>query len=143
MEVQSQNDDTSINDDLTIRFPEGLLGFEEYPEFHLFSSEKERGLYWLQPIDNEQIEFAVTFPGTFRVEYEVFLDEHEEKLLGIEDNDEIVVLVTLSKNQADESTTGHLNANFIAPIVINVSKKLGLQKVLSQQENPVTITMRG
>jgi flagellar assembly factor FliW len=143
MDINSQTDNGSINNDTTIHFPEGLLGFNEFRDYRLFNSNKEKDLHWLQPVNSEEIEFAVTLPSVFQVDYEVTLDEDEEKTLDIQDGDEVVVLVTLSKNQDDDPQRSCLNANFIAPIVINTTKQLGLQKVLNHQENPVTITMRG
>ena len=143
MEINSQSGTNQLEKDIIIHFPEGLIGFEEMKDYKLFSSETEDNLHWLQPVDNESIEFAVTFPQVYQVEYEVSLDDEEEKLLNIEGPDELTVLVTLSKKNPSQDTASHLQANFIAPIIININKKLGLQKILSQQENPITITMKG
>lgn len=143
MDVNSKTDNSAIDNNTTIRFPEGLLGFDEYKEYRLFTSATEKDLHWLQPVDTDDIEFAVTFPSIFQVNYEVTLDQQEETLLDISNDDEIAVLVTLSKKPKNDDHDSFLNANFIAPIIINISKKLGLQKILNQQENPVTITMRG
>ena len=142
MEINTQNSSENINEN-AIHFPNGLLGFENLKNFHLVSSDTEKDLHWLQPEGDSQIEFAVTLPSVFQVNYEVNLTDDEEKTLEIEDNDEIVVLVTLSKNQKENTDNSHLNANFMGPIIINVPKKLGLQKVMNHNENPVTITMRG
>ena len=130
-------------DTMTIHFPNGLLGFEEFKDFRLLSSETEKDLHWLQSTQDNQLEFAVTIPSVFQVDYEVTLNSEDEKLLNIDDGDELIILVTLSKKDASEEKNTRLNANFIAPVIINASQKLGIQKILESTQNPVTITMRG
>lgn len=142
MEINTQNSSENINEN-AIHFPNGLLGFEDLKNFHLVSSDTEKDLHWLQPEGNSQIEFAVTLPSVFQVNYEVSLTDDEEKTLDIQSDDEVIVLVTLSKNLEENSDSSQLNANFMGPIIINASKKLGLQKVMNHNQNPVTITMRG
>ena len=132
-----------INNNDAIHFPEGLIGFENMKDYKLFSSETEKDLHWLQPVNNEEIDFAVTFPDVFQVNYEINLSDTEERLLGFDENDELAVLVVLAKKPDENSSNSSLNANFMAPISLNRNKKLGYQKVLSKIENPVTITMRG
>ena len=143
MNINSQSEQKHINNDITIHFPEGMIGFESLKNYKLLSSENEENLHWLQPQDDDSIEFAVTFPQVYQVEYELALSDEEEKLLQIETDDEIAVLVVLSRKSDTETDTPVLNANFLAPVVINTTRKLGMQKILSQQENPVTITMKG
>ena len=116
MEISTQSGANQLEKDIIIHFPEGLIGFEEMKDYKLFSSETEENLHWLQPVDDESIEFAVTFPQVYQVEYEVFLNDEEEKLLGLQKSDEITVLVTLSKKDYSEDSPSQIHANFIAPV---------------------------
>jgi len=143
MDIETQNDQNSPNHGMLIHFPNGLLGFESLKDYKLLSSETEKDLHWLQPVENEAIEFAVTLPQIYQINYEISLNDNEEQSLGIEENDEVIVLVTLSKKENPKPGESLLNANFMAPIIINASKQLGLQKILNQEQNPVTITMKG
>ena len=36
-------------------------------------------LHWLQPVEDPDIEFAVTFPQIFQINYEITLTDEEEK----------------------------------------------------------------
>jgi len=143
MEIETQYDQKSPNHGMLIQFPTGLLGFEEFKDYRLLSSETEKDLHWLQPVENEAIEFAVTLPQIYQINYEISLNDDEEQSLDFEENDEIIVLVTLSKKENPKPGEPLLNANFMAPIIINASKQLGLQKTLNQEQSPVTITMKG
>jgi len=143
MEIETQNDQNLPNHGLLIHFPNGLLGFESLKDYRLLGSETEKDLYWLQPVDDQDIEFAVTLPHVYQINYEISLNDDNEQHLDVEDNNEIIVLVTLSKNENPESDGTLLKPNFIAPIIINASKQLGLQKILNKEKNPVTITMKG
>ena len=143
MEINTRGEEKVLNEDLVIHFPGGLLGFENLKDYRLFNSETEENLYWLKPVDDEVIEFAVTTPQIYQVDYEISLDDKDESQLDIDEGDELAVLVTLSKNTSSQENSTLLNANFIAPILINMNKKLGMQKILNKQQNPVTITMKG
>jgi len=143
MDINTRKDEKVLKNENLIHFPEGLIGFESLKDYKLLSSETEKDLHWLQPVEEPEIEFAVTLPQIFQVNYEVTLNDDEEKLLNIEDGDEVIVLVTLSKKMQARENETLLNANFIAPIIINSDKQTGLQKVLTQEKNPITITMKG
>jgi len=143
MEIDTSGDENKLDGELLIHFPQGLIGFEQLKDYKLYSSETEENLHWLQPVNDETIEFAVTFPQVFQIDYEISLNDDEEQLLDIEDAEEIALLVTLSKKDSPQDDGTQLNANFMAPIVINTKKRLGLQKTLNKQINPVTITMKG
>jgi flagellar assembly factor FliW len=143
MDINTQDDETVLKRENIIHFPEGLIGFESLKDFNVLSSETEKDLHWLQPVEASDIEFAVTFPQIFQINYELTLTDDEEKLLQIEDGDELIVLVTLSKKTKAGENDTLLNANFIAPIIINSNKQLGFQKILTQEKNPITITMKG
>ena len=60
-------------------------------------------------------------------------------LLGY-DEDELVVVVTVSDNQ-DNPAIG-ITANFMAPIVINTSRRIGMQKTLNKIDGGVVIQAR-
>ena len=133
------NSETEIQaEEHIIHFPVGLIGFELLKDYKIFSSKTEEKLYWLQPIDDQGIEFTVTHPSTFHINYEINLNNEEENLIDYQDGDELTILITLSKNFEAQSDQNRLKPNLAAPIIINADKKLGLQKNLSEQEVPHT-----
>lgn len=143
MEINTKPQDSTVKNDSLIHFPEGLAGFETLKNFRLLNSETEKNLFWLQSVDNGTIEFTVTDPRIFQVNYEVTLSDQEIILLNAESDSDIVVLVTLAKKEKPDQDEHSLHANFMGPIIINADKKLGLQKTLNNQENGVVITMKG
>jgi len=143
MQINTHGDEKLLEKEQIINFPEGLIGFEDLKDYKLYSSETEENLHWLQPVDDADIEFAVTIPQLFQIDYEIYLNDEEENTLDFNVEDDIVVLVTLSKKMSPQDNETLLNANFLAPIVINTNKRLGIQKILNKQKNPVTITMKG
>jgi flagellar assembly factor FliW len=143
MDINTRKDEKVLKKENIIHFPEGLIGFESLKDYKVLSSETEKDLHWLQPTEEPDIEFAVTYPQIFQINYELTLTDDEEELLKIVDGDELIVLVTLSKKTKAQENETLLNANFIAPIIINFNKQLGFQKILTQEKNPITITMKG
>lgn len=138
MEINTQSHKSTLDDDSVIHFPEGLAGFESLKDFKLYNSESEKDLFWLQSVEEDTIEFTVTDPRVFQVNYEVTLSDEEMQLIQTDDDASIIVLVTLSQKDLDNQDSG-LHANFLGPIIINVDKKLGLQKALSNTGSDVVI----
>jgi len=143
MEINTKPLTSEFKKDTIVHFPQGLAGFESAKNFRLFNSETEKNLFWLQSEDDKALEFAVADPSLFQINYEVTLNADEIRLLDAQEKADIVVLVTISaKSQADDKQN-NLHANFMGPIVINAATKLGLQKTLNNNEQGVTITMKG
>lgn len=143
MDIKSQGQKLSQPEDTIIRFEQGLIGFEQYQSYRLLSSEQEASLHWLQPVDEPAIDFAVTFPQVFDVDFEITLSDEESRALAFNDGDEIIVLVMLSRRDQLETSGSALKANFMAPVLINPNSHKGLQKILNNRDHPVTITMKG
>jgi len=57
--------------------------------------------------------------------------------LGIEDTADALVLIILLKDESDQPT---VRGSIKAPLVINSAKRIGLQKVLTQIEQSITLT---
>jgi flagellar assembly factor FliW len=107
-------------------FPKGIPGFENCCEWHLFHEDKESQpiVYWLQSLDQPDILFNVIHPAHADLEYVIELNEEEEKLLGVEPEHELGVLVMLSRSSSQQS----IRALTDAPLVINLSTQKGMQK---------------
>jgi len=123
-----------------LSFPRGLPGFEDLREYKLFHEEGKSTVYYLQSTEDPDIRLPVIAPELCKIDYRVELSEDDVACLEAKPDDELIVVVTVSDN-ADRPETG-ITANFMAPIVINASSRIGLQKTLHQVSGGVVIQAR-
>lgn len=116
-----------------VRFPEGLLGFNDLESFVLLDDPNDEIFAWLQSCDEPSIAFPVLEPELFEEGFSLnlskadlqSLDETEAKKLRS------FCIITIPEDPAK------MTANLKAPIVINVSKRVARQCVL--QDNKLEI----
>lgn len=136
----------SIADDKVIEFPEGLPGFETCTRFALLHDEAGgSGLFMLHSVDEPDLIFSVTGPENLGVNYEFSLTDEEAAMLQLDKPEDAVVAVILRKEDsapASPASTG-MRANFMAPLVINVEARRGLQKIINRLGCDVTLRAMG
>lgn len=160
MEIKSSFfGEQSIDPSTIISFPNGIPGFEDQTRFKLFHQEGDNPLvFWLQSLDDENLAFSVAQPSIFNINYSFVLNDAEETALGIEDEADILLLIILHKDASDQHRAiKSLKTNVLsllgvtsdqpaikgviqAPLVINSAKRIGLQKVLTQIVQNITLT---
>lgn len=136
------NQQTAVDSDLespmAVVFPAGIPGFEHLKNYRLTYSDTEAGrLYRLRSEDDPEIEFALVDPRLYALNYVLALDDAEQELLQAERAEEILVLLMLWK---DTEAGGGLHANIAGPILINVSKRLGMQKIIGNPRMELSIS---
>lgn len=139
MEIKSSFLGTqSVDPNTVINFPNGLPGFEDQTRFKLFHQEdsNNRLVYWLQSIDDESLTFSVAPPSIFNINYNLVLSDEEVATLGFENPADALVLIILHKDATEPTIKGSIKA----PLIINSAKRIGLQKVMSQVEQSITLT---
>ncbi|MGF7184472.1 flagellar assembly factor FliW [Desulfitispora alkaliphila] len=116
-----------INPDDIILFSRGIPGFEESHRFVLIDHSEDSPFHFLQAVDQLELSFVVAEPMAFFTDYKVKLDKSDLVDIGIEREEEavILVLVTIPHNNPQEMT-----ANLQAPLIINGRRKLGKQVIL-------------
>lgn len=119
-------------DDL-IEFPEGLLGFNTLRKFVLLDDPNDDIFAWLQSCEEPGIAFPVLEPELFSMGYRVQLNKHDLDSLKLTAIDGFRAFVVITIPQDPTQMT----ANLKAPLVINVSRRLGRQCVL--QDNQLAI----
>lgn len=141
MDIQSKQLGTQeIASDGIIHFPRGLPGFEEQKRFRLCREDGSEIVYWLQAVDDESLTFSVAHPAHFNINYNFVLTDEEEALLELQNVDDLLILILLHK---DDEGAGHkptIKGSIKAPLVINIEKRIGLQKVLATIEQSITLT---
>jgi len=139
MEIKSSFlGEQSIDSNTIITFPNGIPGFEDQTRFKLFHQEGDNPLiFWLQSLDDESLTLSVAQPSIFNINYNFALNDAEEATLGIEDTADTLILLILHKDETDQPT---IKGAIKSPLVINCTKRIGLQKVLEQVDQSITLT---
>lgn len=141
MDIQSKLlGNQNVNPDSIITFPRGLPGFEDQTRFKLFHQEGSEIVYWLQAVDNEDLTFSVAHPAHFNINYSFVLTDDEEQLLQLENVDDLLILILLHKEEEGDMGKPTIKGSIKAPLVINSEKRIGLQKVLINIEQSITLT---
>ncbi|MCB1887668.1 MAG: flagellar assembly protein FliW [Rhodocyclaceae bacterium] len=132
-----------VSADKILEFPAGLPGFEDCKRFTLVHEEGAKSILMLQSVDDPQIVFSLAGADTLGVNYEFSLTDDEAALidLGSAEDAAVAVIVHKAPPEASPATAG-LQANFMAPIVINTQSRKGLQKVISKLGCDVTLRAR-
>lgn len=132
----------SADPERQIVFPNGLPGFESCKTYQLFH-DGDGLVGYLQAVDGLDVTFSVLAPESLNIFYEFTLSDEELSLLELERPDDLQLLLIAYRSQLEDSpetTDGaRVNASFMAPLVINFRKRLGLQKVLQHTERRITI----
>ncbi|THF62938.1 flagellar biosynthesis protein FliW [Pseudothauera nasutitermitis] len=134
-----------IAEDKIIEFPAGLPGFESCTRFALVHEDgSDTSLVLLQSADDPEVAFSLAEPASFGIHYEFSLSDDEQAVLGLTSPDEALVAVILRKDDAEQGTpsTAGLRANFMAPLVLNVAARRGLQKVIGKMDCDITLRAR-
>jgi len=129
----------SVDATSVINFPQGIPGFEDQTRFKLFHEEGSDLIYWMQSLDNDELLFSVALPERFKINYNFVLTDAEEKLLEIDNNEDVLLLIILQKT-SEETEKPTIKGSITSPIVINTKSKIGIQKVLPKIEQSITLT---
>ena len=74
------------------------------------------------------------------ISYEVHLSDADEKLLEAATGDDLQLAVIVYKDGKAKDSQAAIKANMFAPIVLNVSKRRGIQKVLKEVDAQVALS---
>ena len=136
MEINTRFGTQEVDPASVIQFPNGLAGFEDLHDFKLFHEDGKPTVFYLQSLDDPEIQFPVVNPDAYQVSYECVLTDDEAAILQLEDPADIAVLVTLAQGGTKD---GGIHANFMGPILLNTSRRIGFQKHLNQVRGSVVI----
>jgi flagellar assembly factor FliW len=129
-----------IESESVIDFPAGLGGFESCHKFKLFHQEGKPNVLWLQSLDKPEAVFSLRDPALLNISYAVSLSDADEKLLETAPGDDIVVAVIMYKDEKTENNISAVKANMFAPIILNVTKRRGIQKILKELDTQLVIS---
>lgn len=142
MKIESAtNELPEIASDKVISFPQGLVGFEDQKEFHIYQHHEDDVVGYLQSITDPELTLSIISPEDMQIFYEFTLSDDEEALLGAESAGDLSLFLIAYKSEDGQQTVSPLNvnANFKAPLLINSKARIGLQKVLVNAQRRITI----
>ncbi len=119
-----------------IHFPVGLAGFENLHTFKLFHEEGHASLFYLQALEDPEVQFPVVNPLSCQVAYEFVLSDEEVAQLQLDTPDDVAVLVTLARTEDDDHG---IHAHFMGPILVNTRQRRAIQKPLNKITGRVVI----
>ena len=111
-----------------LTFKKGIPGFKDLNKFVIAGIEGNDVFKLLQSIENPDIALVIVSPFDVMKEYEVELNEEVTKELSIEKPEDVVLYNVVTVN----SDVKKITANFMAPIVINISNNFGEQLILEK-----------
>jgi len=137
MQIATESQEQQLEEQKVIEFPRGLPGFEEERRFRLMhdSDSEAPRVHWLQSVEDSGVQLSVADPASLQVNYEIALSDEENSLLKLEAPEHCAVLVVLYRTDGESA----IRANFLAPLLINTQRRIGMQKVLNAVEREVTI----
>ena len=109
----------------TLTFVGGLIGFENLRTFLVMPNVKEGPLFWIQSIEDPQVAFVLTDPTNFFFDYQVVPDLREREKLRVAEKDDCFVLsvVTVHPDR-------HITLNLAAPILFAPKNNRAMQVIL-------------
>ncbi len=123
----------TIDPDKVIRFPRGLIGFEERTAFTLLQISPGAPFLVLQSMDDPGLGLLVADPYAFIPDFRIHVGNAEQYVLEASHPEQIAVLVTASIPHGKPELA---TLNLIGPILINHERRLGLQVPQSDSNLP-------
>lgn len=128
--------EVTIDPAKVIHFENGIIGFPDLQDFALIHDAEKgdnAGIRWMQSIQEPAFAMPVMDPLVVSPRYNPQVDDNLLKPLGNLDNDELLVLVTVTVPK--DLTL--MSVNLKAPIVINVAERRACQIILDSDEYKV------
>lgn len=139
-QTENESSQAGTESGKVITFPLGIPGFETYTKYHIFHKQESKStVYWIESVDEPVVTFTLVDPTDYGLNYSLDLTDEEQKTLEAEDPSELAVLLMLSKKTDDNKGASMLNANIAGPIILNLPKRLALQKVIVTARMDVNI----
>jgi flagellar assembly factor FliW len=119
-----------IGADDVIDFPEGVLGLPSCREWVLLADMQNESLAWMQSVDRPEIALGVVSPRRFVPGYQMRVARRELEPLKLDEVCAAEVLIVVSRTERS------ITLNLKAPLVINLTRRLGRQ-VVTNGDYPV------
>ncbi|WP_158630185.1 flagellar assembly protein FliW [Cohnella sp. AR92] len=116
-----------IEEDHIYLFEQGIPGFEHATRFVFIDVEEHESFSYMQSVDDKNLSFIVVDPFEFYKSYEFNLPDLAVEQLQVYPSEQIKIRTIVTVREKLE----HATTNLVAPIVLNDSKRLGKQVILT------------
>lgn len=136
IKVQTRLGEQKVSLDRVLRFPRGLIGYEDKRDFVLLQIREEVPFLVLQSLEDPGLGLMVADPYSFVDDYSIRLSDAEQHMLNVDRPGQVSVLVTVSIPAGKPEDTC---LNLIGPVVINHEARIGLQVPQSEGTHPAKV----
>lgn len=120
-----------VDESKLISFANGIIGFPDLKDFLLIhDSESEGGIKWMQSVQEPAFAMPVIDPLAVMATYNPQVEDEFIKPLGIKEDADMLVLVTITVPKNIEDMT----VNLRAPIIIAGEARKACQIIVDQDE---------
>jgi len=134
--LQTRFGEVEYDPETTLRFPQGLIGFEDLRQFIVMPNQKQGPLFWIQSVEDPQVAFVLSDPTNFFLDYRVVPEQGERDKLGMNEGDECFVLSVVTVHP-DRSITFNLAAPILFAPASNRAMQVILEKTHYQTRTPL------
>ncbi|SDY80726.1 flagellar assembly factor FliW [Micromonospora pattaloongensis] len=117
----------------TIELVRPMPGFPGHRRFVLVRLDADGLLYAFTSADDPQLRFMVVPPPAFFPDYAPEIDDETMHLLGVDDPEQVLVLLVVTVGESPSDAT----ANLMAPILVDQINRRAVQAVLTGSGLPV------
>jgi flagellar assembly factor FliW len=117
----------NIKPEAVLCFSKPLLGLSGSKRYVFVEAKEDSPFKWLQSCDEPGVALVLTEPEVFFSDYEVKIQMEDLGHLLVEDGDDLILMVVLVVPPDPKKIT----ANLLAPVLINLTKRLAGQLVLA------------
>ncbi|MBO6241699.1 MAG: flagellar assembly protein FliW [Butyrivibrio sp.] len=127
--------EVEIDDSKIIVFPNGIIGFPDLKKFTLMYDEEQGSntIKWLQSVDEPNFAMPVIDPLVVCPDYKPMVDKNELEYLKEVDEQDMLVLVTVTVPHDLTKMT----VNLKGPFIINTKDMKASQTIIDNDEYPV------
>jgi flagellar assembly factor FliW len=121
-----------LDENKVITFEHGIMGFEEFKKYTILYDQEEEGnalISWLQSLEEPGLALPVISPLNVKPDYNPIVEDELLVPLGEINDENLVILLTLTVPSDPAKTTTNLKA----PIIINSDTRKACQIIA---ENP-------
>ncbi len=135
MKVETQQfGELEFTEELIVRFPKGIIGFEEARNFIIINHEDYEPFRWLISVDQKELGFPLLNPFLVKPDYGKDLpDQLVERLFSSEEALDIFCVVTI------KGEDGKVTINLKSPIIVDYQTKTGEQIILPSDDIPIAL----
>ena len=124
MHVESTRFDRfEVADEAVLSFPSGIIGFAGSRRYVLVAQRPDDLFVWLHSVDEPSVAFPLTDPWAFHPGYDLEIGDDDLAVLEPADRTDLSVFSVVAVGSDPAAAT----INLLAPVVVNVGRKVGAQ----------------